>query len=198
MKAGIVDYRMGNLASVSKALEKVGARPEVSDDRSALAGCDVLLLPGVGNFAAGMANLARLDLDGFMRDWAATGKPLLGICLGMQLLFDRSEEGETEGLGILRGNVVRLATTEKVPHMGWNAIRASTSEVFGPFDGRRFYFVHSYVCVPSSPIGASTTDYGGEFVSGIESEKIVGMQFHPEKSAADGLALLRRVLEVIA
>lgn len=194
MKAGIVDYRMGNLASVSKALAKAGFEAFTSDDPSALESAEVLVLPGVGNFAAGMANLSRLGLTGFIRDWAASGKRVLGICLGMQLLFQHSEEGDTEGLGILPGGVVRLPSGIKVPHMGWNAIAsAPSSPVFGPADGRRFYFVHSYVCVPEDSVVTATTSYGTEFASGVESGKIVGVQFHPEKSSGPGLDLLGRI-----
>ncbi|MGH2767532.1 MAG: imidazole glycerol phosphate synthase subunit HisH [Actinomycetota bacterium] len=194
MRAGIVDYRMGNLASVSKALERVGAESFVSGDPELLETSDLLVLPGVGNFAAGMGNLSRLGLAELVIDWAGEGRPLLGICMGMQLLFDWSEEGDTEGLGILPGKVVRLPGSVKVPHMGWNTIRAS-SDLFLPLDGRRFYFVHSYVCVPEGEEAAAITDYGGGFASAVESGNAVGVQFHPEKSSADGLALLRRLLE---
>lgn len=194
MNAGIVDYRMGNLASVAKAVERVGGSPAVSEDAAALKRSDLLILPGVGNFAAGMANLRRDGLDGFLREWAAEGRPLIGICLGMQLLFERSEEGDTEGLGVLPGKVVRLRGPVKVPHMGWNVIRVRSSETLVPFDGRRFYFVHSYVCVPSEE-PAATTEYGEEFAAAVETDGIAGVQFHPEKSASDGLALLGRVLD---
>lgn len=196
MRAGVVDYRMGNLASVSKALERIGAEAFVSDEPGALAGADLVVLPGVGNFAAGMANLEQLGLDGFLAGWAEAGRPLLGICMGMQLLFERSEEGDAKGLGILPGSVVRLRGHVKVPHMGWNQVEARSSRVFHDVDGRSFYFVHSYVCVPEEPIATAVTSYGEDFVSGVERDRIVGVQFHPEKSSADGLKLLARILEV--
>lgn len=189
---------MGNLASVAKALARTGAEPFVSDDRAALFDSDLLVLPGVGNFAAGMANLERIRLVPFVREWASSGRPMLGVCLGMQLLFEYSEEGDTYGLGVLPGKVVRLSGGVKIPHMGWNEIKAaSVSKVFGPGDGRRFYFVHSYVCRPEDSITSATTNYGGEFASGIESGKIVGVQFHPEKSSVLGLDFLRRILEAL-
>jgi glutamine amidotransferase len=141
-RVGIVDYRMGNLASVAKALEKVGAESFVSEDRDALAGSDIVVLPGVGNFAAGMANLRRRGLDAFVREWAEAGRPLLGICMGMQMFLDHSEEGDTAGLGILPGKVVRLRGDVKVPHMGWNTLRETTG-FLKAFEGRHFYFVHS-------------------------------------------------------
>ncbi len=195
MRAGIVDYRMGNLASVSKALEHGGASAFVSDDVTVLGDADALVLPGVGNCASGMSNLERLGLKDFITQWSVGGKPLLGICLGMQLLFESSEEGNTKGLGVLPGKVVRFRSGLKVPHMGWNTV--SGSGLLAPFDGRSFYFVHSYVCEPDPGIVTGRTDYGGEFASAIETGSIIGFQFHPEKSSTDGLALIRRWVEVM-
>ncbi len=196
LSVGIVDYRMGNLASVSKALERIGAATRVSDDSFLLDETELLVLPGVGNFAAGMANLRCLGLDGFVRRWAEAGRPLLGICLGMQLLFERSEEGDADGLGVLPGQVVRIRGAVKVPHMGWNTIQAA-SGTFAPFDGRRFYFVHSYVCVPDRWDSVARTMYGEGFVSATCLGRIIGVQFHPEKSSADGLALLGRMVQEV-
>lgn len=195
MRAGIVDYRMGNLASVAKALESVGISVTVSDDPARL-DSDLLVLPGVGNFAAGIDNLNRLGLVPFIREWAGSGRPLLGICLGMQLLFDRSEEGDIAGLGVLEGEVVRLPATEKVPHMGWNQISAEQGWLAGA-DGRSFYFVHSYVCKPDPSSVSATTDYAGRWASAVRQGRIIGFQFHPEKSSVDGLALLANVKEVV-
>lgn len=193
MKAGIVDYRMGNLASVAKALDRCGAETLVSDRSNDLRRSDLLVLPGVGNFAAGIGNLKRAELADFVREWTSDGRPLLGICLGMQLLFDTSEEGNVEGLGVVPGGVVRLPQEVKVPHMGWNTISAST-ETFEEASGKRFYFVHSYVCRPSDQVQAATTDYGVSFAAAVEREGLIGVQFHPEKSSADGIALLARLL----
>ncbi len=196
LRAGIADYRMGNLASVSKALERIGARTQVSAEPSVLEEAELLVLPGVGHFAAGMEHLRRPGLDTFVTDWAEAGSPLLGICLGMQLLFERSEEGDAQGLGLLPGEVVRIRGAVKVPHMGWNTLEATTG-TFAPFDGRRFYFVHSYVCVPTRWDAVAHTSYGDSFVSAIRLSGIVGVQFHPEKSSVDGLALLARMVQEV-
>ena len=196
-RVGIVDYRMGNLASVAKALEKVGAESFVSEDRDALAASDIVVLPGVGNFAAGMGNLRRGGLDAFVREWAEAGRPLLGICMGMQMFLDHSEEGDTAGLGILPGKVVRLRGDVKVPHMGWNTLRETTGFLQG-FEGRYFYFVHSYACVPAEEVTAARTSYGETFASAVSAGNVIGVQFHPEKSSHDGLALLTAALQTFA
>lgn len=196
MKAGIVDYRMGNLASVAKALERNGVDSIISDDADALTGSDLLVLPGVGNFSAGMRNLGDLGLTALVKNWAGEDRPVLGICLGMQLLFDTSDEGGTAGLGVLPGRVVRLPGNVKVPHMGWNTLKSDPgSETFGPCDGRRFYFVHSYVCIPEDEsVIAARTSYGIDFAAAVESRNTVGVQFHPEKSSGLGLELLGRIV----
>ncbi|HEX2180059.1 MAG TPA: imidazole glycerol phosphate synthase subunit HisH [Actinomycetota bacterium] len=200
MKVGIVDYRMGNLASVSKAIEAAGGTAVVSDQVTELESSDLLLLPGVGHFGAGMDNLAELGLPGFLVEWAKSGRPLLGVCVGMQLLFEESDEGDARGLGILKGRVERFDPSLKVPHMGWNTLQPQeASEVFAEFDDRYFYFVHSYYCVPEDPaIVAASTGYGVEFASAVHDRNVYGVQFHPEKSSDDGLALYRRLLEEIA
>lgn len=199
MRAGIADYQMGNLASVSKALEKAGAEPFVSSDRSQLQDCDLLVLPGVGNFSAGMNNLNEARLADFVVEWADSERPLFGICLGMQLLFDESEEGFSKGLGIIPGRVVKLNASVKVPHMGWNSIEAAGgSRLFGSFSGRSFYFVHSYICAPESFEAGASTTYGQSFVSAIEYGRTCGVQFHPEKSSSEGLALLNKILSEMA
>ena len=197
IKVGIVDYRMGNLASVAKALEKVGAESFVAEEPGELAGSDIVVLPGVGNFAAGMANLREAGLDSFVREWAAAGRPLLGICMGMQMFLDHSEEGDTAGLGILSGKVVRLRGDVKVPHMGWNTLR-DTAGFLRSFEGRHFYFVHSYACVPAEEVTAARTLYAEPFASAVASGNVIGVQFHPEKSSDDGLALLTAALRSFA
>lgn len=200
MRVGVVDYGMGNLASVAKAVEKVGAESFVSGDAAELGGADLVVLPGVGHFKAGMESLERLGLAGFLKGWAAAGRPLVGICLGMQLLFTHSEEGDVAGLGIVPGNVVLLEAGVKCPQIGWNAVSAkgASSDVLTPFEGRYFYFNHSYICRPDGDVAAGRTDYGGEFVSSVHAGNVVGFQFHPEKSSRDGLALLARTLETLA
>jgi imidazole glycerol-phosphate synthase subunit HisH len=199
MRVGVIDYRMGNLASVAKALEKVGAESFISDSAAELEAADLIVLPGVGHFKAGMESLESLGLAGFLKDWTGAGKPLIGICLGMQLLFSHSEEGDVAGLGIVPGKVVLLSPGVKCPQIGWNAVsaEAAASDVLAPFEGRYFYFNHSYICCPDGAVAAGRTDYGGEFVSSVHAGNVIGFQFHPEKSSTDGLALLRRALETL-
>lgn len=199
MKVGIVDYRMGNLASVSKAIEKAGASPVVSDQTEELSTGDLLLLPGVGNFSAGMDHLDELELKDFVVDWAGSGRPLLGVCVGMQLFFEESDEGPAKGLGILPGRVEKFDDALKVPHMGWNTLqKRGAGSVFDEFDDRYFYFVHSYYCVPEDErIVAAGTEYGVCFASAVRRGSVYGVQFHPEKSSDDGVALYRRLIEEI-
>jgi imidazole glycerol-phosphate synthase subunit HisH len=192
----LVDYGMGNRRSVEKALEHVGARVARTADRREIAAAEAIVLPGVGAFPEAMRRLQALRLVDTIRERAAAGVPLLGICLGMQLLFDSSEEHEgAAGLGLLPGTVVRLdAAGLKVPHIGWNTVtfeRPSTlTEGLG--DAAAFYHVHSYACRPreeSDVVGRG--EYGERFVSIVERGNVMGAQFHPEKSSLDGLALLR-------
>jgi imidazole glycerol-phosphate synthase subunit HisH len=199
LKVGVVDYRMGNLASVSKAIEHAGGTVSVSDRTAELEQSDLLILPGVGHFSHGMENLADLGLKDFLVDWAADGRPLLGVCVGMQLLFEESDEGDAKGLGILKGRVEQFDPSLKVPHMGWNTLSAGESPVFGEFDDRYFYFVHSYYCVPTDGgVVSARTDYGVQFASAVHDGNVYGVQFHPEKSSDDGLTLYRRLLQEIA
>jgi glutamine amidotransferase len=199
VKVGIVDYRMGNLASVSKAVEHAGGTVSVSDRAGDLRQSDLLILPGVGHFSHGMDNLAELGLKDFLIDWAAEGRPLLGVCVGMQLLFEESDEGHAQGLGILKGRVAQFAPSLKVPHMGWNTLSAGDSPLFREFDQRYFYFVHSYYCVPADDrVVSARTEYGVSFASALHDGNVYGVQFHPEKSSDDGLALYRRLLEEIS
>lgn len=192
----LVDYGMGNRRSVEKALQRVGARPVVSSDPDVLRRADGLVVPGVGAFPAGMASLRTLRLDRLLRERAGAGVPILGICLGMQLLFDASEElGGAEGLGLIPGRVTALRGDGlPIPHIGWNEVRlgracALTARLAG--DGRPFYHVHSYAARPDRAedvIGTCT--YGEEFASIVARELVFGVQFHPEKSSRDGLAIL--------
>ena len=194
----IVDYGMGNLRSVQKALESVGAHAVVTRDPAVIAGAAAAVLPGVGAFGVCMENLRRHDLIAPVKDFIASGRPFLGICLGMQLLFDESEEfGPVRGLGVLPGRVVRFpadpAGLRKVPHMGWNAleIKRRAPHLDGLDDGTRVYFVHSYYCVPEDArVIATTTNYGGDFASSVWLANVFACQFHPEKSQAAGLRIL--------
>jgi glutamine amidotransferase len=193
----VVDYGVGNLRSVSKALEHVGGEVEVTADPGAIAAADGVVLPGVGAFAHCMNNLREAGLVSAVRDAAASGRPFFGICVGMQILFDESDEfGRVEGLGILPGRVRRFEPTEhelKVPHMGWNELTvcAPAPCLAGVSNGARVYFVHSYyVETDDDEIIATTTDYGGPFVSSAWWGNIFATQFHPEKSQDVGLAIL--------
>jgi glutamine amidotransferase len=198
LRAGVVDYRMGNLASVAKALERVGAESFVSDDAAELERADLVVLPGVGHFRAGMESLDHLGLAGFLRDWAGAGKPLIGICLGMQLLFSHSEEGDVEGLGIVGGKVVLLAPGVKCPQIGWNAVswKRASPLVAGLPDPCPMYHVHTYAPRTGEVLGTAT--YGEEFVSAVEHDRVYGVQFHPEKSGPHGLRLLRNFARICA
>jgi imidazole glycerol-phosphate synthase subunit HisH len=192
----IVDYGMGNRRSVQKALEHVGARVEISGDPNRLAAADGIVLPGVGAFPVAMDNLRRLGLADPLREAAAGGRPLLGICLGMQLLFDASaEHGDTAGLGLLAGTVTRLrAPGLRLPHIGWNEVaftRPGPLTAGLPGSGAAFYHVHSYAARPAEPADVlGTTTYGETFATIVGRGSVFGTQFHPEKSSTAGLTML--------
>lgn len=191
---GIVDYHLNNLRSVQKAFEKVGAESFISDDPVRLRKADKLVLPGVGAFGSAMENLRSLGLQPVIKDHAAAGRPLLGICLGMQLLFEKSYElGEYQGLGLLKGVVRQFSSDVKVPHMGWNQVEVVKPSplLTGVPEGSFVYFVHSYYVVPSEEITLTRTEYGARFTSIVERGNIAGIQFHPEKSQTAGLQLLK-------
>lgn len=198
----IIDYQMGNLRSVQKALERVGHPAVITSNPADIERADKVILPGVGAFEDAIAELRRRDLVGPIKDAIAADKPFLGICLGLQLLMDVGyENGTHEGLGIIPGECVRfeLPSDYKVPHMGWNAIRIRRRAPMldGITDGTHVYFVHSYFVKPrDESVIAATTDYGGEFCSMIWRGNLFAAQFHPEKSQADGLKLLRNFAEL--
>lgn len=198
----IIDYQMGNLRSVQKGFEKVGHAATITSDAAELAAADKIVLPGVGAFGDAMAELKRRDLVQPIKDAVASGKPFLGICLGLQLLFDVGyENGEFEGLGILRGKVVRfdLPPGFKVPHMGWNrgTIKRPAPVLAGLADNTYFYFVHSYYVAPAdSNVVAIEADYGHPFCAAVWQDNLFATQFHPEKSQAEGLKLLRNFAEL--
>lgn len=193
----MIDYGGSNLRSVQKAFEAVGAGVVVTADPRPVGRATRLVLPGVGAFGAGMAALRARGLDAAVRDAVARGAWLLGICLGMQFLFDESEEmGQHAGLGLMPGRVVRLAPGDglKVPHVGWNEIEARVAHplLSGLAPGAHAYFVHSYVCVPERPDDVlATADYGGPRAAIVGRGRVFGLQFHPEKSQRVGLDLLR-------
>jgi imidazole glycerol-phosphate synthase subunit HisH len=192
---------MGNRRSVEKALEHVGAVVVRTGDRGAIAVADAIVVPGVGAFPEAMRRLGALGLDGLIRERAEAGVPVLGICLGMQLLFESSTEHEgAAGLGLLGGTVTRLdAPGLKIPHIGWNTVSFSRSSTLtdGLGDAAAFYHVHSFACRPADEgdvVGRG--EYGERFVSIVERGNVMGVQFHPEKSSLDGLALLRNFVGV--
>jgi imidazole glycerol-phosphate synthase subunit HisH len=201
-RIGVVDYGMGNRRSVQKALEHVGADVSVSSDHDELRGCNGLTVPGVGAFPLAMRNLRELGLDELIRVEVERGTPLLGICLGMQLLFDRAEELEpTEGLGLIGGVVTRLRTGGlRVPHIGWNEVsfqRPSPLSAGLPDRGASFYHVHSFAARPSDADDViGTTEYGETFATIVGHGLVFGVQFHPEKSSAYGLKMLESFLGV--
>jgi glutamine amidotransferase len=199
----VVDYGMGNRRSVEKALEHVGARAVVTNDHTDLRAADGLIVPGVGAFPRAMDNLRALGLDELLRERVAEGVPLLGICLGMQLLFDDSvERGGAAGLGLLPGRVKALrADGLKVPHIGWNLVRFERdSALTDGLPGEcAFYHVHTFAPVPAEPgdvLGRS--EYGAPFASVVARNSLFGVQFHPEKSSAHGLRLLENFAAICA
>ena len=194
---GIIDYGMGNLRSVLKAIEFLGGEGRVTARAEELDACEKLILPGVGSFGAGMENLRRGGLDEYVRRRAAEGTPLLGICLGMQFLLEESEEeGLFQGLGLVKGRVIPF-TEGKIPHMGWNAVEDMRGPLFdGIPSGTQFYFVHSYFADTAEEYTLGKTEYYRTFASAVGKNNVFGVQFHPEKSGAAGLQLLRNYMRL--
>lgn len=190
----IVDYGMGNLASVRNALKQVGYEAPISADPAEVAGADALVLPGVGAFGAGMRNLAERGLDRAVRQAAAAGKPVVGICLGMQLLFEEgTENGTRPGLGLLPGRVTRLPDTERLPQMGWNLVEPQREHPLfaGLPDPCWAYFDHTYAVEGDRAENRlALTDYGRIYPSVVGRKNVLGIQFHPEKSSRVGLQML--------
>ena len=197
----ILDYGMGNLHSVSKAVERLGYEYKFVSTAEELLAADGMILPGVGAFGDAMKNLLELNLVEPIRQFAASGKPLVGICLGMQLLFDSStEHGENEGLGLLPGRIERFAGDYKVPHMGWNRLSfLQDNRIFTGVEQGYVYFVHSYFLQPteeSRPVLLATADYYQEVPAIVGKGNVYGMQFHPEKSGTVGMKLLQNFAEL--
>jgi glutamine amidotransferase len=198
----LVDYGMGNLRSVEKALARVGADVRIVNDRKSVLAADALVLPGVGAFGDCMANLEKIGLVEAIREFIATKRPFLGICLGFQALFESSEEAPgVKGFALFPGTVPRFAANGlKVPHMGWNQLCIRQGEcplLKGVADGSYVYFVHSYYCQPkNTSVVCGTTDYGIEFCSMLWVENVFATQFHPEKSQAVGLKMLENFVRL--
>jgi len=197
MKFVVIDYESGNLRSVSRALESQGVDPLVSGDAAEFEGADAMVLPGVGSGPAAMDALKQRGMVGPIRDYIASGRPFLGICLGLQLLMDRTEEGDAPCLGVVPGDAKRLPAGLKVPHMGWNSVRFNNAHpvLAGVPQESYFYFVHSYYADPEDPAGVSgTTEYGIPFCSVYAKDNLVATQFHPEKSGPAGLRIYKNFI----
>lgn len=196
----VIDYGAGNLVSISHALERVGAAVAIATRPSELQGAEGLVVPGVGASAPAMAALRRRGLVEAILAALDRGTPYLGICLGLQLLFERSEEDGAEGLAVLRGTVRQLLGAPRLPHIGWNQLerRRDHPLLRDIPDGAACYFVHSYAGVPDDPsIVLAETEYGGHFPSAVASGPLLGVQFHPERSSEDGLQVLANYVELV-
>ena len=201
MTVSLISYGLGNLGSVTNMLKRVGAETRLVSTPEEILASDRLLLPGIGAFDTGMRLLHEKGLASAIKDFAATGKPVLGICLGMQLLLDGSEEGSEAGLGLVPGTSTRFSDEPdlRVPHMGWNIVTPEHDDplVAGLEPESRFYFVHSYKVVPQRDHDVlGTTTYGGTFASMIRSMNVMGAQFHPEKSHDFGKRILKNFAEL--
>ena len=198
---GIIDYGVGNLFSLQSSFKAIGEEAFVSGDTAELSKADRLLLPGVGAFEDAANKLRASGLDSFVRQQAAGGKPLLGICLGMQMLFEKSfEYGEHQGLGLLKGQVVPMAgkidPELKIPHMGWNALEVKQGKLLADANGQYVYFVHSFFAEGCEDSLSAVTEYDIPITAAVEKGNIFGCQFHPEKSGNVGLSILRKFCEL--
>ena len=198
---GIIDYGVGNLFSLQSSFKAIGEEAFVSGNAAELMKADRLVLPGVGAFEDAANKLRASGLDGFVRQQAAAGKPLLGICLGMQMLFEKSYEyGEHEGLGLLKGQVVPMAgkinPELKIPHMGWNALEVKQGRLLADVDGPYVYFVHSFFAEGCEESLSAVTEYDIPITAAVEQGNIFGCQFHPEKSGNVGLSILRKFAQL--
>ena len=196
----VVDYGAANILSITRALEAAGASVEVSDEPERIGAAEAIVLPGVGAAGSAMARMRGNSVDAVLRDVVSARRPLLGVCLGMQLLFERLEEDDTKGLGLLAGSVPLLRGAPKTPHMGWNHVTwdpqtlpALAARAFASLTpGWQAYFVHSYACLPErSEQAVAWTEYGGPICATVCRDLVLGVQFHPEKSGAAGVGLLR-------
>jgi imidazole glycerol phosphate synthase glutamine amidotransferase subunit len=203
-RIAVVDYGAGNLVSIDEALRAAGGEVVLAHVAADLDGADALVVPGVGAARPAMDRLRRRGLVEPIRAWIAADRPFLGICLGMQLLFERSDEDGARTLGVLEGRTVRLVDAPRLPHIGWNAVcRRWDHPLFaGVAPDAPFYFVHSYAPAPAGPAGGevtlAVTDHGSAFVSAVASARLAGVQFHPERSGRDGLLVLANFVSLAA
>ena len=200
-RIAVLDYGAANLVSITHGLGAVGADVVVAAEPSALAGADALVVPGVGAAASAMTHLRERGLVEPLRDWVRAGRPCLGICLGFEILFDASDEGDAETLGLLAGRTVALRDAPTLPHIGWNVVRAVRPHplIDGIPDGSYFYFVHSFAPVPAEDgVVVALPDHGHPFASAVAKGSLYGLQFHPEKSSDAGLRLLSNFLRLVA
>ena len=201
MKLVVIDYESGNLRSVSRALESHGVAPLVTDDSSNFDDADAMVLPGVGSGPAAMDALRQRKLIDPIKNFIASGRPFLGVCLGLQLLMDCTEEGDEACLGVVKGSAKHLPSGLKVPHMGWNSVRFQHQHpvLDGIPQDSYFYFVHSYYASPEDPAGISgTTEYGISFCSIYAKDNLIATQFHPEKSGPAGLRFYKNFIGLAA
>jgi glutamine amidotransferase len=201
IKIAVLDYGAANMVSITRALAAVGADVSVAEDPAGLIGVDAIVVPGVGAAAPAMAHLREQRLVEPLLDWVRAGRPCLGICLGYQLLFDASDEGDAATLGLVAGRTVALADAPTLPHIGWNSVETARPHPLfdGVADGSYFYFVHSYVPAPADEsLVIARTTHGRPFASAVARGSLYGLQFHPEKSSDAGLRLLSNFVGLVA
>jgi glutamine amidotransferase len=201
VKVAVLDYGAANMVSITKALAAVGAEVSVAENASGLAGVDAIVVPGVGAAGSAMKHLNERGLAEPIRDWVRAGRPCLGICLGFQVLFDTSDEGGVETLGLLAGRTVELVDAPTLPHIGWNSVNLARQHPLldGVPDGSYFCFVHTYAPVPADEgVVLARTTHGRPFVSAVAQGQLYGLQFHPEKSSDAGLQVLANFVGLVA
>ena len=196
----VLDHGSGNLHSVSRAIAKVGGSPNVTCEADQLLAGDALVIPGVGHFGTCVRAIADRGLVEPVREFARSGRPMFGVCVGMQVMFDASQEDPAEGLGLIRGSCLRLPATVKVPHMGWNQVEWTRDHPYtaGIPTGTRFYFVHSFAPDTSDDVAVGVTEYGRRFTSAVSVDNVFATQFHPEKSGDAGLHIYENFVRAVA
>jgi glutamine amidotransferase len=200
VKVAVLDYGAANMVSITKALAAVGAEVSVAENSTGIAGVDAIVVPGVGAAGSAMEHLKERGLVEPLRDWVRAGRPCLGICLGFQVLFDASDEGDVETLGLLAGRTIELVDAPTLPHIGWNSVNLVRKHALfgGVPDGAYFYFVHTYAPSPTDEsVVLARTTHGRPFVSAVARGSLYGVQFHPEKSSDAGLRVLSNFIGLV-